>query len=146
MPRFCQCNTKYAFDSPHNSESSEVRAHFTAQSLPTWSILERTGSSFCPWFCTVNISIPIVWIWFCLIMAEVLRLPASAICLQAGDVRGLPKWILQSVEITAGVEGRQVCPHVTPEAPSEFPHSTWERASPCTRWDTLRLLFTFFGI
>jgi len=35
-------------------------------------------------------------------MAEVLRLPASAVSLQAGDVRDLPKWTLQSAEITAG--------------------------------------------
>lgn len=105
MPRFCQCSTGYAFDSPHNSDSSEVRAHFPAQSLPTWAILERTVLTFCPCFCTVNISIPTVWIWFCLLMAEVLRLPASAVSLQAGDVRGLPKWTLQSAEITAGAEG-----------------------------------------
>lgn len=57
-------------------------------------------------------------------MAEVLRLPASAICLQAGDVRSPPKWILQSVEIIAGAEGGQICLHVTPEEPSEFQHST----------------------
>lgn len=108
MPKFSHCSTKYEFESPTQPASSEVWAHFRAQPLPTWGTLGKTNSSFCPWSCTVNPFSLIVWIWFCFIMAKVLRLSANAICLQSGDVRDLPKRTLQSAEITAGADGRQV--------------------------------------
>ena len=91
MPGFSQCGAEYACDSPSKLESSEARAHFTAQSLPTWGMLGRMDLSSCPSFPMVNPFSPIVWIWLSFIMAKVLRLPANAICLQAGDVRHLPK-------------------------------------------------------
>lgn len=126
-------------------------AHFRAQPLPTWGTLGKTNSSFCPCSCTVNPFSLIVWIWFCFIMAKVLRLPANAICLQSGDVRDLPKWLcsrLRSLQEQMGGRsmlqaGTRLCScWGTWLSPPEFPHSTWVRASASTRWDKFRLLIT----
>lgn len=138
-------------DSPSKPESSEAWAHFTAQSLPTWGILGRMDLSSCPCFPMVNHFSQIVWIWLSFIMAKVLRLPANAICLQAGDVKDLPKRTLQLPEITARTDGRQV--HAAGRdvlrfllgnliSPPEFPHGTRVRASACTRWDRIGLSIT----
>lgn len=69
---------------------------------------ESLHLSSCPCFPIANPFSPIVWIWLSFMMANVLRLPASAICLQTGDVKDLPKRALQSPEITARADGRQI--------------------------------------
>lgn len=92
----------------------------------------------------VNLLSPAVWMWFPSFMAVVLRLPANVICLQAGDVRHLPKRTLQSPGITAGADGRQVysawVPAEEPDFSSWIP--SWRLTSASTSWDRLGLLLT----
>lgn len=149
--RSSHCGPQYVCDCPSKLQSSEAWAHFTAQPLPSRGILGRMDSSSCPCFPMANPFSPIVCIWLSFIMAIVLRLPASAICLQTGDVKDLPKRTLQSPEITARADGRQVSAAGRDSLvflvrslipPPDFPLGTWLRTPAHTRWDRLGLLIT----